>query len=115
MERLSQAVENLLNNAIKYSKGKNKILVKLSEDNKQVKVSVIDFGIGIHKNHLPKIFDRFYRIPGPKEETFPGLGIGLFISHQIIKKHDGKIWVESVPNTETRFNFQIPIIKKPSD
>lgn len=114
MERLSQAIENLLTNAIKYSREKNKILVKLSEDAQHVRASVVDFGIGIDKDHLPKIFDRFYRIPGPKEETFPGLGIGLFISHQIINKHAGKIWVESTRNKETRFNFQIPIIKETS-
>ena len=111
-ERLSQAIENLLNNAIKYSKNHNKIVVDLSEDTKYVKVSVIDFGIGIDKDHLSKIFDRFYRIQGQKEETFPGFGVGLFISQQIIKKHGGKIWVESVRNQETKFNFQIPIFNE---
>lgn len=108
-ERLSQAIENLLTNAIKYSQGNDKIIVEISEDTKHVKISVIDFGIGIDNVHLPKIFDRFYRIPGRKEETFPGLGIGLFISDQIIKKHGGTIWVESIRGKETKFNFQIPI------
>ncbi|MDQ2721012.1 MAG: ATP-binding protein [Bacteroidota bacterium] len=111
-ERLSQAIENLLNNAIKYSKGHDKIIVALSEDTKHVKLNVIDFGIGIDKDHLQKVFDRFYRIPGQREETFPGFGIGLFISQQIIKKHSGKIWAESIPDKETKFVFQIPIIKE---
>jgi PAS domain S-box-containing protein len=111
-ERLSQALENLLNNALKYSKEKNKIEVHLSEDTKSVKVSVIDFGIGIDTEYFPKVFDRFYKIPGEKEETFPGLGIGLFISDQIIKKHGGKISVESNPGKETKFNFEIPVFNQ---
>jgi PAS domain S-box-containing protein len=114
-ERLSQAIENLLTNAIKFSQGHNKIIVELSENTKYMQVSIVDFGIGIDKFHLPKIFERFYRIPGQKEETFPGLGIGLFISQQIIKKHGGKIWAESIQNKETKFNFQIPIFKKMFD
>lgn len=112
-ERLSQALENLLANASKYSKESNKIIVELSEDMKQVVVSVIDFGIGIDKDHLSKIFERFYRIPGKKEETFPGLGIGLYLSQQILKKHGGKISVESVRNKETKFSLQIPVYNKP--
>ena len=112
-ERLSQALENLLANASKYSKESNKIIVELSEDMKQVMVSVTDFGIGIDKDHLSKVFERFYRIPGKKEETFPGLGIGLYLSQQILKKHGGKISVESVRNKETKFSLQIPVYKKP--
>ena len=111
-ERLSQAIENLLTNAIKYSKNGDKIIVEISENTKNVEVTVIDFGIGIEKKHLSKIFDRFYRIPGNKEETYPGLGIGLYISQQIIKKHGGNIEVESISNKETKFSFQIPIFKE---
>lgn len=112
-ERLSHSIENLLTNAIKYSKGQDKILVNLSQDTKNVKLSVIDFGIGIDKDHLSQIFHRFYRISGTEEETFPGMGIGLFLSKQIIEKHGGKIWVDSIKNKETKFNFQIPFFNKP--
>ena len=111
-ERLSQALENLLANASKYSKENEKIIVELSEDIKHVKVSVTDFGIGIDKDHLSKIFERFYRIPGKKEETFPGLGIGLYLSQQILKKHGGKIFVESTRDKETKFTLQIPVYKQ---
>lgn len=111
-ERLSQAIENLLTNAIKYSKGRDKILVELSEDNKYVKVCVIDYGIGIETDHLPQIFDRFYRIRGSKEDTFPGMGIGLYLSKEIVKRHGGYIGVESIRNKETKFNFQIPVFKR---
>ncbi len=111
-ERISQSIENLLANASKYSKGNDEIFVELFEDNEHVKISVTDFGIGIGKEHLSKIFERFYRIPGKKEDTFPGLGIGLYLSQQIIKKHGGEITVESVLNKETTFVIQIPILKK---
>ncbi|MEO5649431.1 MAG: PAS domain-containing sensor histidine kinase [Ginsengibacter sp.] len=111
-ERLLQAIENVLTNAIKYSENHDKIIVKLSENTKFVNLSVIDFGTGIDKIHLPKIFDRFYRIPGEKEETYPGLGIGLYLSQQIVKNHKGKIWVESIRNKETKFNLQIPVHKQ---
>lgn len=111
-ERISQALENLLSNAAKYSKDQNKIIVELSEDSKNAKVSVTDFGIGIDNDHLLKIFDRFYKIPGKKEDTFPGMGIGLYLSQQIAKKHGGKIVVESEKNKETKFTLKIPIYKK---
>ncbi|HXS55014.1 MAG TPA: PAS domain-containing sensor histidine kinase [Hanamia sp.] len=109
-ERLSHAMENLLTNAIKFSKDKDKILVKLSQDTKNVYVSVIDFGIGIDNNDLSQIFHRFYRVSGATEETFPGMGIGLYLSKQIIERHGGKISVESIKNKETKFNFQIPLL-----
>ncbi|MEO9021614.1 MAG: PAS domain-containing sensor histidine kinase [Ginsengibacter sp.] len=110
--RLSQALENLLGNALKYSKEDGKIVVALSEDTKFVKVNVIDFGLGINKEYLTQVFERFYRIQGTKEETFPGLGIGLYVSQEIIKKHGGKISAESIRDKETKFTFQIPVYKK---
>lgn len=111
-ERISQALENLLSNAAKYSKDRNKIIVELSEDSKNVKVSVTDFGIGIDNEHLLKIFERFYKIPGKKEDTFPGMGIGLYLSQQIAKKHGGKITAESEKNKGTKFTLKIPVYKK---
>ncbi|MEO6838480.1 MAG: PAS domain-containing sensor histidine kinase [Ginsengibacter sp.] len=108
-ERISQALENLLMNASKYSKNSDTIIVEISEDSKYVRVAVTDFGIGIEKEHLAKVFERFYRIPGKKEETFPGMGIGLYLSQRIIKKHGGKIAVTSVANKETKFTIQIPL------
>lgn len=112
-ERISQALENLLSNAAKYSKDQDKIIVELSRDNKHVKVSVTDFGIGIDSDHLSKIFERFYKIPGKKEETFPGMGIGLYLSQQIAKKHGGKISAESEKDKKTTFTLKIPVYKKP--
>ena len=58
-------------------------------------MSVQDYGIGIAKEHQHKIFERFYQVTDPEEKTYPGLGIGLYISCEIIKRHGGQIWVES--------------------
>ncbi len=109
-EKLSQAIENILNNSLKFSEEDTDILIMIKEDGKNVFLDVKDFGIGIAKEYLPKIFDRFYRIPGTKEETYPGLGMGLYLSQKIIKKHNGRINVESVENEYTKFSIQIPLI-----
>lgn len=112
VERLTQAIENLLSNALKFSTSDNFILIEIGEDNKWVILSVTDYGIGIAKKHLSKIFDRFYRIPGPKEETYPGMGMGLYLSQKIINKHKGTISVESKENEYTKFSIKIPILKE---
>lgn len=111
-ERISQVLINLLTNALKYSPKANKVIVTLREDKKEASISVQDFGIGINKNHQKKIFDRFYRISDTNEQTFPGLGIGLFISHSIIKRHGGKILLKSEKGEGSTFAFTLPYNKK---
>lgn len=107
-DRLSQVVMNLLSNAIKYSPEAKKIVVKLSENKEKAMIAVQDFGIGIEEQYQDKIFNRFFRINHNNEKTFPGLGMGLYISHQIIKRHSGQIWVESLKNKGSTFYFTIP-------
>ncbi len=109
-EKLSQAIENILNNSIKFSEEDSAIELKLAEDKKNVFLEIKDFGIGIAKEYLPRIFEKFFRIPGAKEETYPGLGMGLYLTQKIIKKHNGKINVDSVENDYTKFSIQIPLI-----
>lgn len=109
-ERLSQAIENLLNNSIKFSGEQSAIIVTMAEADRQVSIDIKDFGIGIARNYLPKIFDRFFRIPGPKEETYPGMGMGLYLTKKIIDKHNGKITVESIEDDYTNFSIKIPLL-----
>ena len=71
-------------------------------------VSVQDFGIGIEKEHLNHIFDRFHRVSDPEEKTYPGLGIGLYIAHEIIQRHNGTLAVESEKGQGSRFSFTLP-------
>ncbi|MEP6726329.1 MAG: PAS domain S-box protein [Bacteroidota bacterium] len=106
--RLQQVMINLLSNAIKYSPNANKVLVKIEEQDGKIQVSVQDFGIGMSIQHLDKIFDRYYRV---QEHAihFQGLGIGLYISNNIIQRHKGKMWVESEPEKGSTFYFTLPI------
>jgi two-component system, OmpR family, phosphate regulon sensor histidine kinase PhoR len=70
---------------------------------------VQDFGLGIAEDQQQKIFERFYRVSDPTEQTFPGLGIGLYISNEIIKRHYGRMWVESAKGQGATFSFSLPI------
>lgn len=107
-ERISQVLVNLISNAIKYSPDSAKVIVRSSQTGKKVIVSVEDFGFGIPKDVQEKIFDRFFRIKDvPKDIS--GLGLGLFISSEIVKQHKGQIWVESAGKKGSRFYFSLPI------
>jgi PAS domain S-box-containing protein len=108
-DRLQQVIINLLNNAIKYSIDTGgKIFINLEQKNNQIIVSVKDNGIGISKQNLEKIFDKYYRVIDHTIES-QGLGIGLFISYEIIQRHHGKIWVESEPGKGSTFYFTLPV------
>lgn len=106
--RIEQVIINLLTNAIKYSYLANKVEVFLTQTDDEVKIGVKDYGIGIAPEKLSQVFSRFYRV----EELNPhisGLGIGLYISHEIISRHNGKLWVESVLDKGSIFWFTLPL------
>jgi signal transduction histidine kinase len=107
-ERLGQVLTNLLTNAVKYSPQANRIAVRLVETADRAIVEVEDFGIGIEPEHLDQIFDRFYRVTSEDEKTFPGLGMGLYISHEIVRRHGGMMEVTSVKGSGTVFRVTIP-------
>lgn len=109
--RIQQVLTNLLTNAIKYSPNNNKIIIKLYTKKNDVIVAVQDFGSGIAKKDLPNIFNRFYRTMERKEGV-EGFGLGLFISSEIIKRHKGKIWVESQKGKGSIFYFSLPLKKQ---
>jgi signal transduction histidine kinase len=108
-ERIAQVLNNLLTNAIKYCPDCKKLIVNSEENGENVIFSVQDFGEGIPENEYDKIFGRFYRISGNNLHTYPGLGLGLYISKEIIEKHHGKIWLESELGKGTTFYFSLPI------
>jgi PAS domain S-box-containing protein len=109
--RIGQVLINLLTNAIKYSPNITEIKVKCIIEQEQVTVSVEDCGIGISKEDQDKVFERFYRVIGKNEKTFPGFGIGLFIAADIIQRHNGKIGVASIPGKGSTFHFSLPLEK----
>ena len=103
---------NFLTNAIKYSPNCNDILINCKIIGNEVSVAVTDSGIGISKIDQQKIFQRFYRVAGKDEKTFPGFGIGLFIASEIIQRHEGKIGVDSEPGKGSVFYFLLPLNNK---
>lgn len=109
-ERLQQVIINLLSNAVKYSPDSKDIFINTYLKNDQLTVSVKDNGIGISENNFSKIFERYYRIEG-QDIHFQGLGIGLFISMDIIRRHNGNLWVESEPGKGSTFYFKLPLKK----
>jgi signal transduction histidine kinase len=104
-------ITNLVTNAIKYSPDSNDIIIHTSLENSEVTLCVEDYGIGIAADKLQKVFEQFYRVSGDKQHTFPGLGLGLYISSEIIKREGGRIWVNSTVGKGTSFCFALPVKK----
>ena len=111
-ERIGQVISNLLTNAIKYSPEATDIKVTSAIANNEIIVSVEDSGIGINKTDQEKIFNRFYRVEGKNEKTFPGFGIGLFICQDIVQRHEGQIGVTSEPGKGSTFYFSLPLLNR---
>jgi len=106
-ERVQQVIINLVNNAIKYAYATREIEIKVEQFPEAVKISVTDSGPGIAKEKIPYLFDRFYRADSSSGQ-YSGLGLGLYIAAQIIKRHDGEIGVESELGAGTTFWFTLP-------
>ncbi len=107
--RLGQVLGNYLANAVKYSPGKKKVIVSAKINGPEVVASVRDFGIGISLKDRARIFDLFYQAATPQASS-RGLGLGLYICGQIIKLHDGRVWVESKKGQGSTFFFSLPVI-----
>jgi len=110
-ERIGQVITNLITNAIKYSPGGERIEISTTTVDNEVQFSVRDYGIGIAKENLHKVFEQFFRVTGAMQHTFPGLGLGLYISAEIIKRAGGRIWIESVEGKGSTFSFALPLKK----
>ncbi|SKB46661.1 PAS domain S-box protein [Daejeonella lutea] len=108
-ERIGQVISNLITNAIKYSPNSEKIIIHTSVKEDEIKLCVTDFGIGISQDKLEKVFEQFYRVSGNMQHTFPGLGLGLYISSEIIKREGGRIWVTSAEGKGSTFCFALPL------
>lgn len=105
--RMEQVIINLISNAIKYSPDADKVVVNVAKAGNDIKVSVTDFGIGIPADTLPFLFDRFYRVD-EVAQRYSGLGLGLYISAEIVKRHKGVIGIDSIPGKGSTFWFTIP-------
>jgi PAS domain S-box-containing protein len=125
-DRVRQVLINLIMNAIKFSPAAHEVWVRsrVDEAERSVTISVQDFGIGIPASEHEKIFDRFFQarpingngtlegsdtLAGPQSDTYPGLGLGLFICAEVVNRHGGRIWVESQPGQGSTFYFTLPL------
>lgn len=109
-ERLQQVAIILLDNALKHSPTQTQITLSLRKKGDQIYLSVKNKGAGIKKEHLDKIFERFYRVDESRSRDTGGYGLGLSIAQSIIRQHQGQISVKSIPNDETTFTVTLPII-----
>ncbi|MDQ2720900.1 MAG: PAS domain-containing sensor histidine kinase [Bacteroidota bacterium] len=105
--RLIQVITNYLSNGIKYSDGKKDVKLRIKHNENTVIVSVKDEGVGISKDQLPYIFERFFRVE--KTRNIEGIGLGLYLCRQIIHAHKGHVWVESDEGKGSTFYFSIPV------
>lgn len=105
--RISQVILNLVVNAIKYGKEKGIVQIIISEKKKVYTISVVDNGPGIPEEHLPRIFERFYRVDKSRSKNSGGTGLGLSIVKHIVQAHNSKISVQSEENKGTRFEFKL--------
>lgn len=110
--RISQVLINLISNAIRYSPKADQVIIKIFSDQNNVGVSVTDFGIGITPRDLSRLFERFFQAENRIRRSQGGLGLGLYLSKQIIKSHKGEIWAQSEKGKGSTFTFTLPLSLK---
>ncbi len=107
--RLEQVLSNLLSNAVKFSEGKGEIRVEGRVKDDRAQVRVMDRGIGIEPSQLRRIFDRFYQADISTRRAYSGVGLGLFISRELVEAHGGRIWAENRPGGGAVITFELPL------
>ena len=109
-ERLEQVVVNIISNSIKYTPSGGRIFLFADQmDTKTVRIRVVDNGIGIPKEDLPRLFERFYRVDKARSREKGGTGLGLAIAKEMVKAHNGKIFLESEADKGTEVTILLPI------
>ena len=115
-DRITQVLTNLIGNAVKFTPKQGKVIVEAKHDSERqlIVVSVIDNGIGIAKEDLPKLFHKFQQLGERTASDISGTGLGLAIAKEIVELHHGRIWAESELNQSTRFSFTLPLTPQSS-
>ena len=109
-DKITQALDNIINNAIKYSPDGGRIIVRLMETHTDIIVSVSDEGLGIARKDIPHLFDRFYRVDKARSRAMGGSGLGLAIAQEVVQLHGGNILVKSIENKGSTFFVSLPYI-----
>ena len=113
-DRLEQVLGNLLENAVKYSPDGSEIFVNVEDRGESLLTAVCDRGIGIPADEINQVFERFHRGRQVSSTNYGGLGLGLYITKQIVERHGGSIWVESKEGSGTTFYFSLPVAQVPA-
>jgi two-component system phosphate regulon sensor histidine kinase PhoR len=108
---LSNVISNLIDNALKYNNGIPEVKIRLQQVGKQAVLSIADNGIGISKEQLPRIFDKFYRVPTGNVHNVKGFGLGLFYVKSVITAHHGRIQAHSEPGKGTTMVITLPSVQ----
>lgn len=114
-DRMIQVLDNIMNNAVKYSPDGGTITGRMEVKGSHVIISISDQGMGIPKEDLRKIFSRFYRVDRARSRAMGGSGLGLAISKEVIEQHNGTIWAESTEGEGTTFNISLPYVSVEED
>jgi signal transduction histidine kinase len=109
-QRIAQLLENLIENAIKYSPNGGPIQVCVQHESSVVHIRVIDRGLGIPGDDIPQLFTRFHRGTNVDDRRFPGMGLGLFICKGIVEQHDGQIMIQSRVGQGSTFHVSLPFV-----
>jgi signal transduction histidine kinase len=107
--RIEQVLENLIENALKYSAGTELPQMQIWEEGTEAKLAVVDHGIGIPPAERDRIFDRFYRASNAQSITDTGMGLGLYICRRIVEEHGGRIWVGPTAGGGSTFTVALPL------
>ena len=107
--RLEQVLNNLISNAVKYSEADKPIEIRIERDKHEVIIAVQDHGSGISEEEQRHIFERFYRVHASNKTRIEGLGLGLYIAHEIVSQHGGRMWLESTSGQGSTFYFSLPL------
>jgi two-component system, OmpR family, sensor histidine kinase VicK len=114
-DKLTQVLDNIISNALKYSPEGGQITFKVEEQEEQILVSISDQGVGIPKENIDKIFERFYRVDKARTRKLGGTGLGLAIAKEMVKAHGGDIWAKSVEGKGTTIFFTLPVDRSEED
>ena len=107
-DRLTQIIDNILNNAIKYSPDGGNVTVRLMTTHNEALLSIQDQGLGIPQKAIPHIFERFYRVDKARSREQGGTGLGLAIAKEVVERLNGRIWVNSIENKGSSFYISLP-------
>ena len=113
-DRLAQVMDNLLSNAVKYGTPSAPVLVEVRGEHDRVSVAVTNEGAGIAKEELPRLFQRFHRTDEARRSGVRGIGLGLYITRELVEAHGGEMTAESTPGATTTFRFTIPVARSPA-